>query len=145
MLQQAERLFQRRTGARARVLRAIASQRGHFTAEELCQQLPQVGRATIYRTLARLVREGLLCKVLLEGDILHYRMGTLGHHHHLVCVQCDAVQDIETCDVTDFARRIAAEAEFELLGHRLEVYGRCLRCRRAGSPPVSSAPDTRTS
>lgn len=142
MLQQAERVFQRRTGARRRILQAIASQRTQFSAEELCQQLPQVGRATVYRTLSRLVHEGLLCKVVLEENVLRYQVSPLDHHHHLVCVHCNTVQDIEACEVTDFVRQAAAETGYELLGHRLEVYGRCPRCARSGLGSASATSET---
>ena len=73
----------RSTSPRKAIAHAVASQQHHFTAEELRQQLPRVGRATIYRSLKLLVDSGVLCRVLLEDGTLHYQLSHHGHHHHL--------------------------------------------------------------
>ena len=124
-----ESVFPRATETRRAVLRAVASKEGHFTAEELCRELPQVGRATIYRTLAHLLREGTLCRVLLEGGTVHYRRGPELHHHHLVCQGCGEVQNITGCGVDSFVSGIAEQRGYEVVDHRLEIYGRCLNCQ----------------
>ncbi|HLF03694.1 MAG TPA: transcriptional repressor, partial [Dehalococcoidia bacterium] len=78
----------RDTMPRRAVVQAIAGKERHFTAEELREQLPGVGRATIFRALKLLVESGVLCRVLLEDGNLHYQLSHRGHHHHLLCVQC---------------------------------------------------------
>ena len=124
-------VFRRSTAARRKVLRAVAQQKGQFTAEGLCRQLPDVSRATVYRTLAELARAGYLCRVLLGDGTLHYRVSPEEHHHHLVCVECDRVVDVAACQVADFAREVALLQGFQPQGHRLEIYGRCPDCQVA--------------
>ena len=121
----------RSTSPRRAVLLAIAGQKRHFTAEELRQQLPRVGRATIYRSLKLLVDSGVLCRVLLEDGNLHYQLSHQGHHHHLLCVECGASQDLLGCDIEDLLQEVSAAHRFQLSGHWLEVYGRCQNCQPA--------------
>ena len=118
----------RSTSPRKAVTQAIAAKQGHFTAEQLHQQLPDVGRATIYRSLKLLVDSGALCRVLLEDGNLHYQLSHQGHHHHLLCVECGSSQDLLGCDIEDLLRQVSAAHRFQLSGHWLEVYGRCYDC-----------------
>jgi Fe2+ or Zn2+ uptake regulation protein len=121
----------RSTLPRQAVANAIASQQGHFTAEELRKRLPALGRATIYRSLKILVEAGVLCRVLLEDGNLHYQLSHRGHHHHLLCVECGASQDLLGCDIEDLLQRVSAAHQFQLSSHWLEVYGRCQSCSTA--------------
>ena len=118
----------RSTSPRRAVAYAIARQRRHFTAEELREKLPGVGRATVYRSLKLLVDAGVLCRVLLEDGNLHYQLSHRGHHHHLLCVECGTSQDLLGCDIEDLLQSVSAGHGFELSGHWLEVYGRCQAC-----------------
>jgi Fe2+ or Zn2+ uptake regulation protein len=124
----------RDTMPRRAVVQAIAGQERHFTAEELREQLPAVGRATVFRALKLLVESGMLCRVLLEDGNLHYQLSHRGHHHHLLCVQCGTSQDLVGCDIESPLRQVAAQHSFQVSGHWLEVYGRCRACQ---SPPAS--------
>ena len=119
----------RSTSPRRAVLQAVAGQQRHFTAEKLCGQLPKVGRATIYRSLKLLVDSGALCRVLLEDGNLHYQLSHHGHHHHLLCVECGASQDLLGCDIEDLLLEVSTAHKFQLSGHWLEVYGRCHDCQ----------------
>ena len=123
----------RDTAPRRAVAMAIASRDRHFTAEELREELPKVGRATVYRSLKLLVESGVLCRVLLEDGNLHYQLSHRGHHHHLLCVECGASEDLMGCDIEGQLHEVAAAHKFQLSGHWLEVYGRCHSCLSAQS------------
>ena len=126
----------RDTTPRRTVARAIAEKERHFAAEELREQLPGIGRATVYRSLKILVEAGALCRVLLEDGNLHYQLSHRGHHHHLLCVECGASEDLMGCDIEDRLESVADAHHFEVSGHWLEVYGRCQTC--ASKLPVST-------
>ena len=128
LLETLEERGHRSTSPRRAVVNAIAGQNKHFTAEELREQLPGVGRATIYRSLKLLVDSGVLCRVLLEEGDLHYQLSHRGHHHHLLCVECGSSQDLLGCDIEDLLQTVSAAHDFQLSGHWLEVYGRCQGC-----------------
>ena len=118
----------RDTQPRRLVISAVAAQSRPFAAEELCASLPCVGRATVYRGLRLLVETGLVCRVLLEDHELRYQLSQTGHHHHLLCGECGASEDLEGCDAEEMLREAAAAAGFRMSGHSLEVYGQCAEC-----------------
>ena len=128
MVAQLGALGHRDTEPRRLVIGAVAAQDRPFTAEELCVSLPGVGRATVYRCLRLLVETDLVCRVLLEDHELRYQLSHQGHHHHLLCAECGASEDLEGCDAEDILREAAAAAGFRMSGHLLEVYGRCGEC-----------------
>ena len=132
-VQELEDRFIRATRSRRAVIEAVVSQDGLFSAEDLCKALPHVGRATVYRTLSYLQDSGVVCRVVVDGGALRYRLGSARHHHHLVCVGCGAVQDMAGCGVDAFVESIAARFGYEPVDHRLEVYGRCAACRGAAA------------
>jgi len=108
---------------------------GHFTAEELRHAVPEVGRATVYRSLKLLVEARALCRVLLEDGDLHYQLSHRGHHHHLLCVECGVSQDLLGCDIQGVLEQVTSANDFQLRGHWLEVYGRCRSCVAATAEP----------
>ncbi len=118
----------RLTGTREEVARAVAQQGSHFTAEVLCEALPRVGRATVYRNVKLLVEMGFLCRVLMEDGELHYQVSHKGHHHHLICTYCGQSQDLLNCDFQGLLKEKASSQGFEVEGHTVELYGRCRTC-----------------
>lgn len=104
-------------------------QEDNFTAEEAAAALDSIGRATVYRTLKLLLDQGLICRVILNDGGICYRLSHKGHHHHLVCVSCSATEDIHLDDVENVIQRVRESTDYEIVGHRLEVYGFCPRCK----------------
>ena len=134
LLEPVEEQGYRSTSPRRAVAQVIAKQDRHFTAEDLREQLPSLGRATIFRTLKLLVQSGVLCRILLEDGDLHYQLSHRGHHHHLLCVECGSSQDLLGCDIEKLLQQTSANHGFELSGHWLEVYGHCRSCSDSKSP-----------
>ncbi len=136
VIQKLERGGYRVTRSRLAVAAAVLSQSGHFTVDDVLRRarsLPAgrrgIGRATAFRTMRLLAEAGIVCRVLLEDGSLHYRLSERGHHHHLVCVACGSVQDLDDCAVGDLVRELARSTNYEIEGHWLEFYGRCSACR----------------
>ena len=74
-------------------------------------------------------------KKLVEKDFLPevrrygYSLRVPGHIHHLICIRCHKKVDISACPLSAFEKQVAAETGFELVGHRLELYGLCRDCQ----------------
>jgi Fe2+ or Zn2+ uptake regulation protein len=117
------------THPRYQVIEHVAKREDNFTAEELAAELAPVGRATVYRTIKILVDQGLLCRVVLGDGSVCYRAGHLAHHHHLVCISCGATEDVHLSDVEDVISKVREATDYEVVSHRIEVYGFCPRCR----------------
>ena len=116
------------TSPRRRVAESIEVQDEAFTAEDLCETLPGVGRATVYRTIKLLVDAGALCKLAMPDGAPKYSLAKMGHHHHTVCVRCGAVGDFRDSTVERMLRSLNKEIDGEIVGHRMEVYVTCSAC-----------------
>lgn len=112
-----------------------------FTGEDLWHELldiePSLGRATVFRAIETLVNLRLLDRVTFADGTHRYRVCSAAHHHHLTCVRCHRVVEIETCLPMEQFKAIASRNDFALEGHALELYGRCAECRDAVLPKAS--------
>jgi len=51
------------------------------------------------------------------------------HHHHLICLECDKVEDVELAnDLNEIEKRILQKNGFKIINHTLEFYGLCKQC-----------------
>lgn len=126
----------RYTGGRRQVVAALAAADGPRSAAELHDDLSGVvPLSSLYRTLAVMADAGVLSPHHAAKGITRYELAEWlsGHHHHLVCIDCGAVDDIELPDeletvLEDVVSRITARSPFLPTGHALEIDGRCQKC-----------------
>ena len=119
------------TTPRRQVAESIEGQDEAFTAEDLCESLPGVGRATVYRTIKLLVDAGALCKLAMPDGAPKYSLARVGHHHHTVCVRCGTVGEFRDSTVERMLRSLNRDIDGEIVGHRMEVYVTCSNCLAA--------------
>lgn len=106
-----------------------------LSAHEIVEKLKEkADRATVYRNLSYLCSEELLHKVNFKDDVTKYELSELGHHHHLVCINCRTVISINT-DILGTPFKTISEAAdkthgFTINDHVLEFYGLCKDCRK---------------
>jgi Fur family ferric uptake transcriptional regulator len=124
------------TPSRAAVIAAVLGQSGHFSVDDVLRVAKNVGRATVFRTMRLLSELDVVCRILMEDGSLRYRLSRRGHHHHLVCVSCGNVRDLDDCAVGGLIRELAATTRYEIDGHWLEFYGRCASC--SGAPALAA-------
>ena len=87
-----------------------------------------LGTATVYRTINKMLEDGLLVPVEIPAEPTRYEIAGLHHHHHFYCRTCKKVFDVDGCP-TDFVG-ITPEG-FELEAHEVILYGRCEKCIQA--------------
>ena len=121
------------TGQRRSLVQFIVSRSRRFTAEELLRDLQndgiKVGRATVFRTLELLEREGYVGRVR-DGERMAYTACDPDcHHHHLVCSSCGRVLHIEGCAVAGVLEDLQSRTGFHIQRHSLEVAGICPFCQ----------------
>ncbi|GCE22825.1 Fur family transcriptional regulator [Dictyobacter kobayashii] len=107
---------------------------GHdFTTDDLWQELrsldPKIGRATVFRSIEKLVDKGLLDRIEFADGTHHYRVCGGTHHHHLTCTQCHRVVEVDLCLPTEQLNAIGNQTHFKIEGHSLSLFGRCETCR----------------
>jgi Fur family transcriptional regulator, ferric uptake regulator len=119
----------RMTGPRRRIVRAIAIRKQPFSAEELVDELSDVGRATIYRTLDVLSAGHWLARIHRdEGE--HAYIPASPHKHQLVCTRCGTSVVFDTCDLDGLLVELGHRTGFAIQGHALEAFGLCQQCQR---------------
>jgi Fur family ferric uptake transcriptional regulator len=124
---------ERVTRQRLLVADALARASRQLTADELYERLrpahPSLGRATVFRSLERLVEAGVARRFELSGHVYAYVACEPTHHHHLSCSSCGRVEEIPESWVSTIAVRASRQLDFEIDDARLDFYGRCADCR----------------
>jgi Fur family ferric uptake transcriptional regulator len=112
----------------------LAQRGADFTTDDLWQELrqidPRIGRATVFRSVEKLVDIGLLNRIEFADGTHHYRVcGGNHHHHHLTCTRCHKVVEVDLCVPDEKLAAIGDQTDFEIEGHSLTLFGRCSECR----------------
>ena len=141
------------TPQRLAIIRALLSSVDHPRAEVVYalvrRQHPHISLATIHRTLETLCEIGEARKVTPLHDSARYD-GNVTPHHHVVCVRCRRIRDVELPEVERMLEGRHTIGDFTVLGGSLEIQALCARCvqksapRRANSS-ASRPTDKRTS
>ena len=127
------------TNQRLLVLEVLADHRDtHMTAEDIYdlvkEDYPEIGLATIYRTLQLLLNMQLVDRINLDDGCIRYEIGgqlngeLKHHHHHLICKTCGKVLPFRHDLLDDLERQIEEETGFHVLDHELKFYGQCKEC-----------------
>ena len=123
---------ERVTRQRLLVADALDAVRKQVTAQELWDRLrkrdPDIGRATVFRTLEALVVAGVARRLEQDGHVYAYVACRPEHHHHLACHRCGRVEEIDEGYIRPVADRLAAERGFRIDDARLDFYGLCASC-----------------
>jgi Fe2+ or Zn2+ uptake regulation protein len=113
-----------------KLLLRIIGQNAHLDAEEIYRiaqrDRPQIGLATVYRTLTLLKELGLIRMIDFGQNHGHYELLS-EDHVHLVCSMCGRVTDIP---VPKSLHTAAEATRFTVHGSNLEMFGICDDCAR---------------
>lgn len=117
------------------ILQLFKGEHISLSAHEIVEKLKsKADRATVYRNLNFLCSEDILHKINFKEEATKYELSELGHHHHLVCVNCKSVISITTDILGSPFKSISLLAEknhgFTIKDHVLEFYGLCRKCRK---------------
>lgn len=124
------------TPQRLAIIRALLASGDHPRADavfaEVRREHPHISLATVHRTLEKLCEIGEARKVTTLHDSARYD-GNVTPHHHVVCVKCRRIRDIEIPELDGILDGRVALGEFQLLGSSLELHALCENCapRRA--------------
>ncbi len=88
-------------------------------------RVPNMGIATVYRTLKGLTEQGWLVPVELPGEPQRYEVSGKGHHHHFSCQQCGRVFEIRGCP-SELEKMVPKG--FLMESHEVFLYGLCRDC-----------------
>lgn len=126
------------TPQRRAIVDTIVDNEGkHLTAEEIYDEVkkncPEIGLATVYRTILLLEEIGVVSKLHLNDGCSRYELvhsDETHRHHHLICNVCNDVIEVEDDLLEDIEETIEKEYKFKILDHALKFYGICKKCQK---------------
>jgi len=123
----------RPTAQRLAVLRELEREPNGASAQELHVKLRRrglgIGLATVYRTLQALTERGTIDSLQHRNGEASYRLCGHAHHHHLTCISCQRVVELEGCSLEEWLTRVSREQGFALTSHQVELTGLCSACQ----------------
>ncbi len=89
-------------------------------------------KTTIYRELNSLKKEGIILEMQLRDNKRWYELAVREHHHHIVCIKCDKVEDFTGCDSKKLINKALTQApDFaEITNHTVDFWGLCKTCAK---------------
>lgn len=127
------------TPQRKAVLSILSDNMGrHLSSEEIYDYVrvksPEIGLATVYRTLSLLADLEVLSKLNLDDGFVRYELndhdGDQHHHHHLICSECGKISEVKEDLLESLEAEIEKKYEFEIKDHKLKFFGLCKACRQ---------------
>lgn len=127
----------RYTANRRAVVDALLALPGPATIAELLEVGDGLAQSSTYRNLVVLEQVGVVHRIVTSDDHARFELTeeiTGEHHHHLICEGCGTIIDVlldpELERVLEASLgRAAAANDFEGRYHRVDLVGRCHRCR----------------
>jgi len=124
------------TPQREIILQVIAEHpEGHLSADEIYslvrQQAPDLGMATVYRTLDLLERLKIIHRMNFGDGKSRYELcqADTHHHHHLVCLNCGEIIEVKKDLLAQLEETVGRENDFTVVDHDLQLFGYCAKCR----------------
>jgi Fur family ferric uptake transcriptional regulator len=126
---------QRYTEQQRDMVRYVFSKHNHFDAEQLIDDLKREGfhvsRATVYRTLNKLVDAGLLRRLDVGQRTFYEHDYGYPQHEHMYCQQCNKMIEFQDAAIEGIIADICRQHGFQTNGHTFVIRGLCSDCNRA--------------
>jgi Fur family ferric uptake transcriptional regulator len=118
----------RLTEQRRTIARVLSDADDHPDAEELYARAsavdPKISLATVYRTVRLFADAGIIETHDFRDGRARYEAADSEHHDHLIDVQTGDVIEFVDEEIEALQHRIAEKLGYELVDHRLELYGK---------------------
>lgn len=129
---------QRYTEQQREMVRFIFDKHTHFDADTLCEEMRREGlhvsRATVYRTLTKLVDAGLL-RALETGPRKYYEHDYgYPQHEHMQCTLCNKMIEFQDPRLEEIIREVGRRHNFQCNSHAFVMRGICGECNRLRVP-----------
>jgi len=123
------------TRARRSIIEVLINSSLPLSAEEIIDALLRkkilANKTTVYRELTFLKDRAIVQEIqFLHERVKRYEVVFGSHHHHLICMECKRVEDVELeGELEKYEREIMRSRGFKVLNHTLEFMGLCEDCR----------------
>jgi Fur family ferric uptake transcriptional regulator len=127
------------TPQRKAILQILHNYRGHHLETEDIYELlvekeeknKKIGLATVYRTMELFEKIGLVSRLPMENSPARYELISYDQsgHHHLICLKCREIQEINDENIQEFKEYILKDKDFKIADKSMKIYGYCSKCR----------------
>ncbi len=118
----------RMTDQRRVIARVLSEASDHPDAEELYGRAsdidPKISLATVYRTVRLFSEAGIIETHDFRDGRARYETADEDHHDHLIDVTTGEVIEFVDDEIEALQEKIAKKLGYELVDHRLELYGK---------------------
>jgi Fur family ferric uptake transcriptional regulator len=118
----------RLTEQRKVLLQVLAGAEDHPDAHALYLRAvaidPSVSLSTVYRTLKLLEERGAIQRHAFDDGRSRFENADAEHHDHLIDLDSGAVIEFRSEKIERLQAEIAAELGYDIVRHKLELYGR---------------------
>lgn len=115
------------TEQRRVISRVLSESTDHPDVEQVYRRASEIDQrisiATVYRTMRLFEDAGVIERLDFGDGRARYEEARDEHHHHLINVQSGEVIEFRNAELEALKEHIARELGYELIGHRLELYG----------------------
>ena len=124
------------TRPRRVIIDLLAVMEDHPDAMEIYRRAivvdPTMSLSTVYRTMKLLERFGAIHRHAFEGGPSRFENASGEHHDHLIDIETGDVIEFKSDRIEQLQNEIARELGYDIVHHRLELYGRRRKVRRSG-------------
>ncbi len=121
------------TGQRRVILKVLGTAEDHPSVEDVYDRAKaldsSISIATVYRTLSLLDEMELVVRHEFQEGYSRYEVNS-EHHHHLVDLETGQVIEFQNEELEKLKEKIAHDLGYELIDHRLELYGKKLKSEK---------------
>ena len=118
----------RLTGQRRLIIKVLEDSKDHPDVETLFERAnkidSKVSIATVYRTVKVLKNAGILEKLEFNDGRSRFEDAVRKHHDHLIDLDTGKVIEFIDEEIEHIQKKIASKLGYELIGHKLELYGK---------------------
>ncbi len=113
----------------------IENQSKHLSTEDIYElvknKFPDVGLATIYRTLQLFDDFNIIKKLDFNDGCYRYELSDdqRHQHHHLICIKCGNVYEFDDDLLDELEGKIYKSNDFTVLDHMVKFFGYCKNCK----------------
>ena len=121
------------TQQRESIARVLFESTRHLSADEVAEELrrrgEQIGKATVYRSLALLVELGLATEHDFDEGFRRYQMQIgAAQYDHMICTSCGNVTQFRHPELNQALEEVARDARFAAITRQIKMFGTCREC-----------------
>lgn len=97
--------------------------------KEVSRHHVDADQATIYRIIENFIQKELVVRLQLQEKKFYYERKKRDHHH-AICDECGAIEDIGRCSMKRSEKKVEEKLGFKIKNHSLEFFGICRNCQK---------------